>query len=138
MIIVDTDILAYYLIQGERTDQAQQLKNIDQDWRAPQLWRAEFVSVVNKQLKSKRITLAQAHEILAAASSIYNGIDMVVDMSEVLDVASATGASTYDAHFLALAHRSGKPLVTGEKRHPGASHRWAVNIDDFLASKRMV
>ena len=135
MIIVGTDILSYYLIQGERTAKAHQLKKYDGDWRAPQLWRAEFVSVVNKNLKAKIVTLAQAHEILTVAANIYSGIDMPIEMSAVLSVAAATGASTYDAHFLALAQRTGKPLITGEKRHPGALNGLAINIDDFLRSK---
>lgn len=135
MIIVDTDILSYYLIQGDRTAKAQQLKTMDGDWRAPQLWRAEFVSVVHKNLKAKKITLPEAHGLLATAARTYEGIDMAIELSAVLSVAVATGASTYDAHFLALAQRSGKPLVTGEKRHPGAPHGLAINIDDFLGSK---
>ena len=132
MIIVDTDILSYCLIQGVRTEKAHQLQKLDPDWRAPQLWRAEFVSVVNKYLKAKVITLAQAHETLAAAGKVFGGIDMEVDMASVLSIAAATGSSTYDAHFLALAQRTGKQLVTGEKRHPGAPHGLAMNIDDFL------
>ena len=60
---------------------------------------------------------------------------MAIELSAVLSVAVATGASTYDAHFLALAQRSGKPLVTGEKRHPGAPHGLAINVDDFLGLK---
>jgi predicted nucleic acid-binding protein len=132
VIIVDTDILAYCLIQGVRTEKAHALQKIDPDWRAPQLWRAEFVSVVNKYLKGKIISLVQAHEILAAAGKSFGGIDMGVDMAAVLSIAAATGASTYDAHFLALAQRTGRPLITGEKRHPGAPHGLAMNIEDFL------
>ncbi len=135
MIIVVTDILSYYLIQGERTASAHALKKVDDDWRAPQLWRAEFVSVAAKNLRSKLITLTQAQSILAAAEGAYGGIDMGIEMSAVLSVAAATGASTYDSHFLALARRTGKPLITGEKRHPGAPHGLAINIDDYLRSR---
>jgi predicted nucleic acid-binding protein len=135
VIIVDTDILLYYLIQGERTSQAHRLKKTDGDWRAPYLWRAEFVSVVNKNLKSGFISLPESYELLNAAESIFGGIDMAVDMPAILGIAAATGAGTHDAHFLALAHRAGKPLITGEKRHPGAPHGLAVNIDDYLKSR---
>lgn len=134
MIVVDTDILSYYLLEGARTAQAHRLKELDGDWRAPQLWRAEFVSVVHKNLKAKFISLPKAHEILAAAGTVFGGIDMPVEMPSVLDIAVATGASTYDAHFLALARRIGRPLVTGEKRHPGAPHGLATNIDHYLKS----
>ena len=135
MIIVDTDILAYSLIEGDRSEMAQRLRKLDPDWRAPQLWRAEFVSVVNKYLKAKYFSLADAHDVLTAATKIFDGIDMPVEMSTILSIAMVTGASTYDAHFLALAQRTGKPLVTGEKRHPGAPHGLAINIDDFLKAR---
>jgi predicted nucleic acid-binding protein len=132
VIIVDTDILAYSLIEGARSEMAHRLRKLDPDWRAPQLWRAEFVSVVNKYLKAKYFSLVDAHEVLAAATRIFDGIVMSVEMSTILSIAMETGASTYDAHFLALAQRTGKPLITGEKRHPGAPHGLAINIDDFL------
>jgi predicted nucleic acid-binding protein len=135
VIIVDTNVLAYCLIQGVQTEKAHKLQKIDSDWRAPQLWRAELVSVVNKYLKAKLLTMARAHEILAEASKVFGGIDMVVEMSEVLRVAAETGASTYDAHFLALAQRTGIPLITGEKKHPGTPHGLAHNIDDYLKAK---
>src|SRR5258708_1090088 len=115
MIIVDTDVLVYYLIEGERTAQAHRLKKWDADWRAPALWRSEFVSVINKYVKARIYDLKRAGQVLNLAELTYGNIDMKVDMQSVLNLAVNTGASTYDAHFLALAQSSGRPLITGEK-----------------------
>ena len=46
MIVVDTNVIAYVLIEGDKTALAQQVAKKDPDWKVPPLWRHEFLNVL--------------------------------------------------------------------------------------------
>ena len=52
MIVVDTNIIAYLYISGEKSPQAEQLLSFDSLWNAPILWRSEFRNVLSKYLRN--------------------------------------------------------------------------------------
>ncbi len=45
MIVVDTNVVAYFLIDGPQTPNAEHALIKDPDWFAPPLWRSEFHNV---------------------------------------------------------------------------------------------
>lgn len=45
MFLVDANIVAYLLVEGEKTTQARALWAIDSDWRAPRLLFYELANV---------------------------------------------------------------------------------------------
>jgi predicted nucleic acid-binding protein len=42
MIVVDTNVVAYLLLGGEKTGEARMVFHKDPTWAAPLLWRSEF------------------------------------------------------------------------------------------------
>ena len=63
MIVVDTNVVAYLLLPGQRTATAERLLRFDAEWCAPLLWRSEFRSVLSGWLRRGRLDLATASDI---------------------------------------------------------------------------
>ena len=47
MIVVDTNIISYLYIFGDRSQQSEDLLSFDSSWVAPILWRSEFPGIAN-------------------------------------------------------------------------------------------
>lgn len=116
MIVVDVTVLAYYLIEGESTESAVRLREHDPEWVAPMLWRSELMNVFWKYLRRGDFDLALALSHMDLAADLMAGGSYEVRPDEVLPLALASGCSTYDSQYVALAERLDVPLVTHDRR----------------------
>ena len=48
MIVVDVNVIAFYLSEGNRTSDAQTLRRLDPLWAVPPFWAIEFQSILWK------------------------------------------------------------------------------------------
>ena len=46
MIVADTNIISYLIINSEFTDLAEKVYKQDPEWSAPRLWRSEFRNIL--------------------------------------------------------------------------------------------
>lgn len=46
MIVVDTNVISYLLIRGDRSEAIDRLFESDSEWVAPRLWLDEFLNVL--------------------------------------------------------------------------------------------
>ena len=70
MIVVDTNVISYFYLSGERSEQAQRALRKDPHWVAPWLWRSEFRNVLILYVRSRQLTLdggARNHGQVAAS-----------------------------------------------------------------------
>ena len=51
MIVADTNLIAYLLIDSAQTAQAEAILEKDGDWHAPSLWRHEFRNILATDVK---------------------------------------------------------------------------------------
>ncbi len=131
MIVADTNLLAYFLLQGAFTDLAERAYARDADWHAPLLWRSEFRNVLILHVRHGDLALEEAREILTDAVRLMLGREHTVDPLPVLDCAAVPGCTAYDAEFVALAERLGCRLVTSDRRLLAAAPHVAVSLEDF-------
>lgn len=115
MIIVDTNIIAYLLIPGERTQEAQSLYQKDPDWISSTLWKSEFRSVLSQYLKKNLIKIKDALDLMKEAEEIMSEGEYEVESSSVLRLSKESKCSAYDCEFVALAEEFQARLVTTDK-----------------------
>lgn len=133
MLLVDTNVLTYLLIEGDHTKAAQKLHRRDPDWRSEAFLLVEFTNVLVSSIAAKRMTLSLAVNFLARASALLDGKLARIPHSSVLAVAARYGVSAYDARFLALADQLGSRLVTEDARLRAAAPLLTQSLAEALA-----
>lgn len=134
MIVVDTNVVAYLLVDGDQTDAARRTLARDPAWSAPVLWRSEFRNVIASYLRQRHLTLAEAKRVQRAAEDFVAGREYHVESAAVLDLVAASGRSAYDCEFVALARVLGVPLVTSDRHLLTSFPAIAVSLKSFGAS----
>ena len=115
MIVADTNLIAYLLIRGQNTAEAEAVFRKDSQWVAPRFWRSEFRNVLVLSLRHKLIEMEDALEAMEQAERLIGGQEFEVESSRVLRLAATSGCSAYDCEFVALAQNLGVPLVTSDR-----------------------
>ena len=116
MIVVDVNVIAYLLIEGEHTLQAEALLAVDPEWTVPLLWRSEWRNVLAGYLRRGELDPAGAREHLEAAKALVDGREHLVDDETVMDLVLGSDCSVYDCEYVALAAALQVPLVTFDRR----------------------
>jgi predicted nucleic acid-binding protein len=116
VIVVDSNILAYLYLPGDRTAAAEALLEQDPEWAAPTLWRSEFRNILAGYMRRKAVTFDQACSLQREAESLLAGAEFAVDSSAVLELVRDSDCSAYDCEFMALAIKLNTKLVTVDKK----------------------
>ncbi len=116
MIVVDTNVISYLYLSGEKSPQAEQLLSIDPHWCAPVLWRSEFRSVLSQYLRKKLLTFEETLLILEQAENLLGDNEYEVPSAHIMQRVNSSSCSSYDCEFVALAGYLGIPLITADKR----------------------
>lgn len=131
MIIADTNLVAYLLIEGERTEAARRVRARDSEWRLPPLWRSEFLNVLTTTVRADVLDEAAAHATWRAALALFGRCEEQPEGGEVLATACRARISAYDAQFVVLAQRHQVTLVTGDGALVKRCPEVAVSIEAF-------
>ncbi len=134
MLIVDTNVVVYLLIQGDHTTAAQKLYSRDPDWRSEAFLLVEFTNVLASSVAMERMTLALAQDSLAKIMALFDGKLARVAHPLVLAIAARYRVSAYDAHFLALADQLGSHLITQDARLRAAAPALTQSLAEALAA----
>lgn len=133
MIVADTNLVAYLLIEGEKTEVARAVWAKDSRWMLPTLWRSEFLNVLVTAIRARVLTLAQAHETWQIALTVFAQSEVEPAGDDVLETAAARNLSAYDAQFVVAAADLDVPLVTSDRRLQRACPDLAVEPERFTS-----
>ncbi len=135
MIVVDTNLIAYAVLPGERTRAALALAERDPEWVAPSLWRHDLRNVLGTLMRVRQLSLAKALAAFAAAEALVTDAAVFPSTEECLRLAARGRVSAYDAEFVFVAEATAVPLVTADRRLARAFPGRVVPLDDLPLEK---
>jgi predicted nucleic acid-binding protein len=132
MIAIDTNVIAYLLIEGDRTAEVQAPRPTDPDWRSEPFLLFEFSNLPATRVGTKALAVAQAKSLLeSAAQQVAAWVE--VRHVEALAVALDRQVSAYDARLVACARRLSAPLVAEDSRLRAATPGSSMSIAEALS-----
>lgn len=133
MIVADTNLVAYLLIEGTHTATAKAVWEKDPHWMLPAIWRSEFLNVLTTAARAGVLTLEQAQHTWQVALTMFERSEVDPSGSDVLAEAAQRRLSAYDAQFAVAAIDLDVPLVTSDRRLLAACSDLAVAAEQFLS-----
>jgi predicted nucleic acid-binding protein len=132
VIVADLNLIAYFFIKGEFTDQANAVFHKDPEWIAPLLWRSEFRNVVALYIRKGFLNLVEAVDLIQEAELLMKGMEYLIPSLNILKLTEESQCSACDCEFVALAKQFDLELVTSDtlilKKFPGT----AVHMSEFI------
>ncbi len=116
MIVVDTNVIAYFFVPGENSKFAKSLLRKDSDWVAPILWKSEFSNVLATYMRNGQLTLQKVLLLVNEAENLMSRGAFDVNSERVMILVDDSNCSAYDCEFVALAFELGQNLITTDKR----------------------
>lgn len=133
MIVVDTNIIAYLLINGDHTANAIAVMRKDAEWAAPILWRSEMRNLLSLYVRRNVFSHDAAILIMEEALTVMRGREFDVASARVLELSEMSGCTAYDSEFVSVAERLNVPLVISDKNVLTAFPSIAVSMPNFTA-----
>ena len=134
MIVVDTNIIAFSVIPGEKTLLAQEALRKDPIWFAPLLWRSELTNVLTLYMRKNILSLETAQEAFEHALVLMQSREIPVSYPKILELTAASKLSAYDCEFLFVAQEMNLQLLTEDKLLLQQFPQVAIKLDAFVTS----
>jgi len=115
VIVVDTNVIAYFCTGGMYGEAAIKLAVEEPEWRAPPLWISEFRNFLLGKIRRDGMALADALTAMSKARRRLGARFDTVSTSAVLEL-SRSGCTAYDLEFVALAQELRAPLYTMDRQ----------------------
>jgi predicted nucleic acid-binding protein len=132
MIVVDTNIISYLYISGNRSQQSENLLSVDSNWVAPILWRSEFRNVLALYLRKNLLTFDEILLILQQAEKLLSNDEYDISSTHVMQLVKNSKCSAYDCEFVALAQHLDTLLITTDKNILREFPDIAKSVESYL------
>jgi len=132
MLVVDTNILAYLLIAGDRTKEAQSLYERDANWQSEAFLLIEFTNILATYQRTGNLSSNQSESLFNDAGARMHNLITIPHIT-ALQTAQRFMVSAYDARFLATAEKLGAKLVTEDVKLRTAAPNLTQSLKDVLS-----
>ena len=132
MIIADANLITYYYIPGPHQMVAVKVLEKDPLWFVPPIMASEFRNILLGYVRSKQLSAKDGIELAARVELFFYPRTKAVSAAKVMDMAYASGCSSYDGEYAALAHTLKVRLVTSDKLLLKSFPEIAISPQDFI------
>ncbi len=136
MIVVDTNVIAYFWIPGSYTQEAEKVFQIDPEWKVPLLWKSELRNVLINYIRHEYLTLDVAIQVMSDAEAQLKLHEFSVTSTDVLRFSSQSKCAAYDCEFVALAKDLQVSLVTTDKKILSEFPDVAISMSRYIAQNK--
>lgn len=133
MIVVDTNLIVETVLPGAGHEAALEVAARDSEWVAPALWRSELRNVLATAMRVRGLRLPGALAAFEAADRLVTDFDLEEFTEACLALAARGRISGYDAEFVFVAERLGKPLVSADRKLAKAFPGRVLSPEEFIA-----
>ncbi len=130
--VLDNSALIPLFFEEEGTESIQKiLQEVEVEFIAPEFLAIELSNVFTTGIRRQKITKSEAAQYLHMFQQLSLDLKrypMQKNLQHVLDLATQTGLSFYDAVYLGLAEQQGAILVTHDKRLRGEAGKRGISI----------
>ena len=116
MIVDDTNVVAYLVIDGDHTQHAEAVRSRDSDWRVPALFVHEWLNVVAVYLRRGIFERDEAVRVYRRGLAFVNIEPLASDAVTVFNLVEQSKCSSYDCQFVALAQTRNAKLITTDQQ----------------------
>jgi predicted nucleic acid-binding protein len=134
LIVADTNLIAYFLIPGAFTPEAEGVYQRDSDWIAPALWRSELMNALTLYIRRAQLTLDASVTIMERAERLMKDSGYKINPLRILRLAEQSGCAAYDCEFVALAQELGLTMVTSDRTIIEKFKPTVVSMKSFCSS----
>ena len=134
MIVADSNLIAYLLIPGDKSELADKVFLQDADWAVPLICRSEIRNILTLYMRHEGMSLSQARTTMEKAESLWRSREFTVPSDDVLELTFNHNITAYDGEFVVLATQLGVSLVTFDKAVRKTFPNTAISAENFLKS----
>jgi predicted nucleic acid-binding protein len=117
MIVIDSTVLIdFWAGDASCKASADALMLEDPDWVSVGLWRYEVGHVLNKYVRTGKMSAGRARTALLESEGLLIETVEEVDLGEIWDISQTTGLTYYDSSFVWLAQVRGLRLRTRDEK----------------------
>jgi predicted nucleic acid-binding protein len=132
VIVVDTNLIVETVLPGDSHEVALEVAARDSEWVAPAFWRSELRNVLATSMRVRGLRLPDAVAAFEAADRLVTDFDLEQFTEGCLALAAKGRISGYDAEFVFVAERLGKPLVSADRKLAKAFPGRVLSPEEFV------
>lgn len=132
MIVIDCNVLAHLLIDGEETPRSRALLEQDADWHSDALVLVELSNLLATAMRTRGLSPRRASIVLTQAQGVIEPGLHTASLHEALDVAAQYRVSAYDSRYLVVARDLGVRLVTEDAKLRAAAPKLTQSLVDVV------
>jgi predicted nucleic acid-binding protein len=99
MIVAGSNLIAYLLIPGDKSELADEVLLQDTDWAVPLICRSEIRNILALYMRHEGMSLAQARRTMEKAEVLWSSREFAVPSDDVLELTFHHNITAYDGTF---------------------------------------